>query len=86
MTTFVALIHKDPGSDYGVSFPDFPGCISAGRDVTEAMAMAEEALGAHVELMIESGQEIPRPTAPTVVQRSRTARGAILALVSVTPR
>jgi predicted RNase H-like HicB family nuclease len=25
MRSYVALIHKDRGSDYGVSFPDFPG-------------------------------------------------------------
>ncbi len=23
---YIALIHKDRKSDYGVSFPDFPGC------------------------------------------------------------
>lgn len=28
---YVALIHKEEGSDFGVSFPDFPGCITAGR-------------------------------------------------------
>ena len=27
---YIALIHKDPGSDYGVSFPDLPGCVTAG--------------------------------------------------------
>ncbi len=24
---YIALIHKEEKSDYGVSFPDFPGCI-----------------------------------------------------------
>ena len=27
---YIALIHKEPGSAYGVSFPDLPGCVSAG--------------------------------------------------------
>ena len=27
---YIGLIHKDAGSDYGVSFPDFPGCVTAG--------------------------------------------------------
>jgi predicted RNase H-like HicB family nuclease len=30
MRQFIALIHEDPGSDYGVSFPDLPGCVTAG--------------------------------------------------------
>ena len=28
---YPAVIHKDPGSDYGVSFPDFPGASDQGR-------------------------------------------------------
>ena len=31
MPSYIAIIHKEPESDYGVSFPDFPGCITAGR-------------------------------------------------------
>lgn len=59
---FPALIHKDPKSDYGVSFPDFPGCFSAGSTVEEALAMAEEALGGHVALMVEDGDALPDPS------------------------
>ena len=40
MRQYVALIHKDADSDYGVSFPDLPGVISAGSDLDEARAMA----------------------------------------------
>jgi hypothetical protein len=28
---YIAYLHKDRKSDYGVSFPDFPGCITAGK-------------------------------------------------------
>src|SRR6187402_2615575 len=44
MTSYIALIHKDEDSDYGVSFPDFPGCVTAGRSMDAALALAEEAL------------------------------------------
>jgi hypothetical protein len=30
----IAIIHKDADSDFGASFPDFPGCITAGRSVS----------------------------------------------------
>jgi hypothetical protein len=30
MTSYIALLRKDVDSDYGVEFPDFPGCVTAG--------------------------------------------------------
>ena len=41
---YVAIIHQDRDSDFGVSFLDFPGCITAGRMLDEAKARALEAL------------------------------------------
>lgn len=61
MTNYIAIIHKDEISDYGVSFPDFPGCITAGSTLDEAQANAHEALEAHVGYMIEEGQALPTP-------------------------
>lgn len=46
---YVAHIHKQPNSDYGVSFPKFPGCVTAGKTLYEAYSMAEEALTLHLE-------------------------------------
>jgi predicted RNase H-like HicB family nuclease len=61
MTNYIAIIHKDKGSDYGVSFPDFPGCISAGSTLDEARAMGQEALEAYTDYLQEEGQELPTP-------------------------
>jgi len=44
MRPYIALIHKEPKSDFGVSFPDFPGCVSAGSTLEEAASLAAEAL------------------------------------------
>ena len=44
MRNYIALIHKDSDSDYGVSFPDLPGVISAGATLDEARQMGAEAL------------------------------------------
>ena len=30
MGNYIGLIHKEADSDYGVSFPDFPGAVTAG--------------------------------------------------------
>ncbi|MBZ9815123.1 MULTISPECIES: type II toxin-antitoxin system HicB family antitoxin [unclassified Mesorhizobium] len=62
MQQYVGLIHQEGASDYGVSFPDFPGLITAGATVDEARDLAEEALAFHVAGMIEDGIAVPQPT------------------------
>ena len=44
---YIAFIHKDRDSIYGVSFPDMPGCISAGDTIDEAVRSGVEALSGH---------------------------------------
>ena len=61
MTGYVALVHKDDGTSYGVSFPDVPGCISAGDTLDEALANAAEALAGHLALMRADGDKLPKP-------------------------
>lgn len=60
---YIAVIHKDPDSDFGVSFPDFPGCVTASPTMDEAGPMAQEALEFHIEGMKEDGEPIPQPSA-----------------------
>jgi predicted RNase H-like HicB family nuclease len=45
MPHYIALIHKDTDSCYGVSFPDIPGVITGGDTIDEAMQQAAEVLG-----------------------------------------
>lgn len=59
---YPVVIHKTKKSDYGVSVPDLPGCISAGRTVDEALAMIREAIELHLEGIIEEGGIAPLPT------------------------
>lgn len=44
MPHYIALIHKDADSCYGVSFPDWPGVVTAGDTIDEAMHQAAEVL------------------------------------------
>lgn len=83
MTVYLALIHKDKRSDFGVSFPDFPGCITAGRTLDEARRMAEEALTLHVEGMIEDGDALPEPASLEAIMADRANRGAVVVVVEV---
>jgi antitoxin HicB len=44
MPHYIALIHKDSDSCYGVSFPDLHGVITAGDTIDEAMQQAVDVL------------------------------------------
>ncbi|MBU1306975.1 MAG: type II toxin-antitoxin system HicB family antitoxin [Alphaproteobacteria bacterium] len=41
---YIALIHKDPDSGYGVSFPDVPGIIAVADTLDEAIAQGAAVL------------------------------------------
>lgn len=81
MTDYIALIHKEPGSDYGVSFPDFPGCVTAGRTLDDAKREASEALAFHIGGMLQDGEPLPVPSSLEQVMANRGHRDAVAFLV-----
>ena len=83
MATYIALIRKEGRSSFGVEFPDFPGCISAGKTLDEAVAGAKEALELHVEGMLEDGEAISDPSSLEVVQKQPEFKGTVPVLIDV---
>ena len=81
---YPAVIDKDPDSDFGVVFPDFPGCVSAGSTLDEAVLGAHEALAGHVTLMVADGDELPAPTPLETVAAGRDSTTVAITLVPVT--
>jgi predicted RNase H-like HicB family nuclease len=79
---YIAYLHKDKGSDFGVSFPDFPGCVTAGRTLEEARELAVEALTVHMAGMIEAGEALPEPSTLDALAKDPAMRGAVAFLVS----
>src|ERR1700751_2326597 len=64
---YVAIVRKDPDSHFGVSFPDFLGCVTAGRTLDETKNMALEALSGHIEVMRDSnGSWASPPRRPAI--------------------
>ena len=47
MTAYIALLRKDPDSDIGVDFPDFPGCVTAGEALLRASTLDAIAADEH---------------------------------------
>jgi predicted RNase H-like HicB family nuclease len=62
MPYYIALIHKDVDSGYGVSFPDVPGVITAGDTIDEAIVKASEVLEfASEDWSDRTGRKFPAP-------------------------
>lgn len=48
MASYIAILHQDPGTDYGLSFPGFPGCVAAENNLEGLKGAAGEALAGHL--------------------------------------
>lgn len=83
MRHYIALIHKDAESDYGVSFPDLPGCVTAGGTLDEARAMAAEALALHIRGLAEDGEAVPEPSSLEEVMSDPENSDGVAILVSL---
>jgi predicted RNase H-like HicB family nuclease len=79
MKTFVAVVHKDADSAFGIHFPDVPGCFSAADSLDDTMANAAEALALYFE-----DQAVPEPRSLEEIREevaADIADGAILLAV-----
>lgn len=57
MRHYMALVHKDPDSAFGVSFPDLPSVFSAADDEEELLSNAIESLRLWAE-----DEQLPEPS------------------------
>ena len=80
---YIAIMHHDPGSAFGVSFPDFPGCITAARKFDKAKARAAEVLRLCIAEMREAGEPLPPPSSFEAVMRNPDFADGVALLVAV---
>jgi predicted RNase H-like HicB family nuclease len=81
MRYFIAVVHKDEGSTFGVSFPDVPGVYSAADDMADLIPNAAEALN-----LLAEDEALPPARALEDVRRdpavaAELAQGAFLVAV-----
>ena len=76
---YPALFHRnaDDGS-FTVTFPDLPGCITEGKDLDEALYMAQSAMSLWLEYSLDHKEAIPAPSALAAVE---AAEGEFVNLV-----
>lgn len=84
----VALVHEEDGT-FGVSFPDFPGCVTAADTLDGAAAKAREVLAFHADGMAEDGLALPAVRTLDELRKDKEARadmrGALIMLVPYDP-
>ena len=80
---YPVVLHKDEGSDYGVTVPDLPGCFSAGKTLEEALDNAKEAILYHVEGIVNDGEALPEPARIEQHKENPEYAGGLWAVVSV---
>lgn len=85
MSEYIAVIHKEPKSAFGASFPDLPGCISAAATLEDLRPMIEESLGLHIEGMIEDGEAVPEPSPLETIVKSKDYKDAVAVMVVKAP-
>lgn len=71
MKQFVAVIHHEDDSAYGLTFPDFPGCFAAADDMDGVVAAGVEALTLWFE-------DQPDDTEPTALDKVDPDGGALV--------
>ena len=81
---YPAIIEKDDDSDFGIFFPDFPGCVSAGSSPEEVIEKGIEALTGHVAWLVRDGDAIPDPTPISDVRPDPDINMVCLTLIPVT--
>lgn len=64
---YVSFIHRDDAG-YGISFPDFPGCVAVAETADAVVRRGREALTFHVEGLSEDGDSIPPPRSIEAVE------------------
>jgi predicted RNase H-like HicB family nuclease len=76
MARYVALIDGKAG-DYGVVFPDLPGCTAMGSTMDDALANAADALRDWAEVTEENGGKVPRPRALEALRRDPDVKASL---------
>jgi len=89
VTHYIALIHKEPGSIYGVSFPDVPGVTTAANNLDEAILQAAEVLAfAATDWRELTHKDFPHPRSIDEVRDDPSLAGdledAIIAAIPMT--
>jgi predicted RNase H-like HicB family nuclease len=75
---YPAIFHQNKDESYTITYPDLPGCISEGKNLGNAMYMAQSALTQWISYLVDKKQKIPSATA---AQKIKTSKGDFVNLI-----
>jgi predicted RNase H-like HicB family nuclease len=82
----IAIEMGGPKKSWGVAVPDLPGCFSAADSgIDEAIENAKEEIELWIEVALDQGMEIPRPSMITDLKKKKEYKGWIWAVAEVDP-
>jgi predicted RNase H-like HicB family nuclease len=58
---YAVVIEEGPKS-FGAYVPDLPGCVAVGETRKEVVQLIQEAIGMHLQSLLEQGESIPSPS------------------------
>ena len=71
---------------WGVIVPDLPGCFSAADSgIDEAIENTKEAIELWIEAALDAGEDIPKPSPITNLQKKKELKGCIWAIAEIDP-
>ena len=79
----VAVENADLNTAFGVVVPDLPGCFSAGDSIEEALYNVKEAIRAWIEVAVEDGDPVPKPSTIETVRGNSDFGGWIISEVDL---
>lgn len=77
---YPAVFHPNEDGSYTITYPDLPGCITEGKDLANALHMAQDALNAWISYAVETGVDMAPPSASPAIS---LAEGEFTSLVRV---
>ena len=82
----IAIEIGSPKKSWGVVVPDLPGCFSAADSgIDEAIENAKEAIELWIEVALDKGMEVPKPSLITDLQKKKEFKGWIWAVAEIDP-
>ena len=53
------IFRPEPEGGYTVIVPSLPGCLTYGKNLTEAKIMAKDAISAYISVLVEDKEPVP---------------------------
>lgn len=77
MSAYIGILEKEPGTLWGIWFPDLPGCISAAPTSSQVIEQAPDALAQWLEQALVDGDVLPKPRPMEEIRNDEWVREAL---------